>query len=120
METRDIKASELSQLLSLYKYLHEVEERLPDQSIVEQIWSHIQNSSDFKYFGIFSNNNLVSSCTFSVIPNLTCGCSPYGVIENVVTALSHRRQGLGKRVLQYDPTAITFGIPYNNLSLEKV
>lgn len=100
METRELKDSELPQLLSLYTHLHTSDEPLPDQKIVDQTWSHIQSNPDFKYFGVF-DNNLVSSCTLSIIPNLTRGCRPYGLIENVVTAPSHRRRGFGKQVLQY-------------------
>lgn len=43
----------------------------------------------------------VSTCTLVVIPNLTRGGAPYALVENVVTAASHRRSGLGSRVLDH-------------------
>ena len=43
---------------------------------------------------------LASSCVVAVIPNLTRGTRPFGVIENVVTHPDHRRAGLGSAVLK--------------------
>ena len=43
----------------------------------------------------------MSSCTLTVIPNLTRACRPYGVIENVVTHAEHRGRGWGKAVLAH-------------------
>jgi GNAT superfamily N-acetyltransferase len=37
----------------------------------------------------------------SIIPNLTRGCKPYGLVENVVTHRDFRRKGCGTAVLQY-------------------
>ena len=41
----------------------------------------------------------MSSCALSVVPNLTRGCQPYGVIENVVTHADYRGKGYGKKVV---------------------
>lgn len=38
--------------------------------------------------------------TLHLLPNVTWNARPYGLIENVVTARSHQRQGLGKALLQ--------------------
>ena len=45
------------------------------------------------------NGLLLATCTLIVIPNLTRGGQPYGLIENVVTHPDHRGQGLGKALL---------------------
>jgi GNAT superfamily N-acetyltransferase len=42
----------------------------------------------------------VASCILTVIPNLTRGCAPEGLIENVVTHSDFRRRGFGRAILQ--------------------
>ena len=84
METRELKGTDLNELLELYSHMHDEDDPLPESKIVEEVWQEIQDNSHFKYFGVFVNRKLVSSCTLSVIPNLTRGCRPYGVIENRV------------------------------------
>lgn len=44
---------------------------------------------------------LVTSCALIVIPNLTRGGSPYGLIENMVTHTDHRAQGHGQNILRH-------------------
>jgi len=98
---RDIRKSELPDLLGLYEHLHVSDIPLPSQDTVAGVWQAMQQNPDLNCFGAFVGDSLVSSCTLSVIPNLTRGCSPYGVIENVVTHPSFRKQGFGKAVLQH-------------------
>jgi GNAT superfamily N-acetyltransferase len=59
-----------------------------------------------RYFGGFVSGELVSCCTIMVIPNLTRGGRPYGLIENVVTHQEHRGHGYGKAMLTQ---ALEFG-----------
>jgi GNAT superfamily N-acetyltransferase len=101
METRELEASELDDLLVLYAQLHDADVPLPDRSRVTATWREIQENSRLRYFGVYIDGKLVSSCTLSIIPNLTRGCKPYGLVENVVTHRDFRRKGCGKAVLQY-------------------
>lgn len=100
MEIRELKETELADLLDLYSQLHEADGPLPAASVVQTTWREIQCSDTIRYIGAFIGAQLVSTCTICVIPNLTRSCRPYGVIENVVTAKAHRRQGIGKLVLK--------------------
>jgi GNAT superfamily N-acetyltransferase len=99
MEIRGIKDAELCSLLELYTQLHASDSPLPEPSVVQVTWNEIQHNN-IRCFGAFVDDRLVSTCTISVIPNLTRSCRPYGLIENVVTATTHRKQGIGKLVLQ--------------------
>ena len=99
MQIRLIQANELTELLALYAHLHRADEALPPRSDVQAVWQELLGNPRYRYFGGYQGNELVSSCTLTVIPNLTRGCKPYGLIENVVTHPSHRNQGYGKAIL---------------------
>ena len=99
MDIRELQSHELEQLLSLYAHLHEHDDAPPSAAVAEAVWLEALANPRIKYFGGFSSGLLVSSCTLTVIPNLTRACRPYGVIENVVTHAAHRCRGWGKAVL---------------------
>ncbi|MES2604160.1 MAG: GNAT family N-acetyltransferase [Pseudomonadota bacterium] len=98
---RRLHKEDLDSLLLLYKHLHAEDVALPERSRIEAVWSDIFGNPSYRYFGGFINEQLVSSCNLSVVPNLTRGCAPFGLIENVVTHADHRRQGYGKALLAH-------------------
>lgn len=99
MEIRRIAPSELQSLLAPYQHLHNEDEPLPEPSAVGAIWQELQSNPRYQYIGTYVAGKPVSSCTVTVVPNLTRGCKPYGLIENVVTHPEHRQRGYGKAVL---------------------
>jgi GNAT superfamily N-acetyltransferase len=102
MNIRELQPGELHSLLALYAHLHERDDPRPPDATVEAVWSEALANPRIKYFGGFaSGGDLVTSCTLTVIPNLTRSCRPYGVIENVVTHAAHRGHGWGKAVLSH-------------------
>lgn len=100
MNVREITASELKSLLALYQHLHTEDDPLPDIDSIEAIWQELLVSPYHKYFGAYVEGRLVSSCTLTLTPNLTRGCRPYGVIENVVTEDGFRKRGFATGVLK--------------------
>jgi len=101
MHIAAIAPHDLPALLALYQELHSSDSPLPEPAVVESTWQEVLSSPHLKCFGVYLGNELVSSCVLSVIPNLTRGCRPYGLIENVVTHKRHRNQGYGKAVLAH-------------------
>ncbi|WP_235514812.1 GNAT family N-acetyltransferase [Acidovorax sp. Root217] len=99
MEIRPIERSELPQLLELYAHLHADDEPLPDSGALEDIWKELLGSNRYRYLGAYLDGQLISSCTITIVPNLTRGGRPYGLIENVVTHADHRGHGYAKAVL---------------------
>ncbi|MES1195978.1 MAG: GNAT family N-acetyltransferase [Steroidobacter sp.] len=101
MHIRTLDHSDLNALLALYAYLHAEDVPLPDQQTVDNTWSEILHNERIRYFGCIVGDELVSTCTIAIIPNLTRGCRSYGVIENVVTHPHHRKHGYGHAVLKH-------------------
>lgn len=101
MNIREVQEDELQMLLDLYAHLHERDDPPPSAAAAEAVWSEALANPRIKYFGGFSSGLLVSSCTLAMVPNLTRACRPYGVVENVVTHVAHRRRGWGKAVLAH-------------------
>ena len=101
MDIRPIASHELAALLALYQQLHLSDDPLPEHAVVQSIWRELLANPRYNYVGGFIDGQLISTCTLTVIPNLTRGCRPYGVIENVVTHAEHRNKGYGKAVLAH-------------------
>lgn len=100
MDIRPLAQNDLVPLLTLFRDLHNSDAPLPPTEVVERTWTEILATSRSVCFGGFIGADLVSSCTVTVIPNLTRACRPYGLIENVVTSSSHRRRGYGSALLR--------------------
>jgi ribosomal protein S18 acetylase RimI-like enzyme len=100
MLIRHLESGDLDELLALYGHLHDSDAPLPERAVIERVWCELAASPSYRYYGGFVGTSLVSSCALTIIPNLTRGCRPYGVIENVVTHVGHRRRGYAKAVLR--------------------
>jgi GNAT superfamily N-acetyltransferase len=96
---RKIRQDELAGLLGLYRHLHTDEPELVINAGVERLWGRICEDPQLHYLVAEWDGKIVSTCTLAIIPNLTCGAKPYGLVENVVTHPDFRKRGFGTRVL---------------------
>lgn len=94
MHVRHLCIEDLDAILALYRSLHPDDPHLEatEPKVVEH-WRSILSDSRLRYYGVELNARIVSSCTLTLIPNLTRGMRPYGLIENVVTLPAHRKTG---------------------------
>jgi GNAT superfamily N-acetyltransferase len=99
VQIRPIRADELMQLLALYRYLHPSDPELIAGPALDQLWRSICADPKLHYLVAKAGGLLVSTCTLSIIPNLTRGARPYGLIENVVTHPDYRGRGISTAVL---------------------
>jgi GNAT superfamily N-acetyltransferase len=102
MKSRRIAATELPDLLGLYAQLHPEDPVVdPNAPAVRQLWQKILTDSNLRYYVAEQDGKVVATCTLTIIPNLTRGLRPYGVMENVVTNAAHRKRGFGTNVLRF-------------------
>lgn len=100
MEIRLIRPEELPQLLALYRHLHP-EGWLEDGPRAATVWEAISATPWYRIVVAEEGGELVSSCTLLLVPNLTHGGRPYGLIENVVTRPDCRNRGLATACLDF-------------------
>lgn len=98
---RPICADELSSLLDLYAHLNSNEQPLPDGDVINQVWNSFLGDPKICCLVGEMDGRLVASCTLIIIPNLTRGARPYGLIENVVTHVAYRQKGIGNALLRH-------------------
>lgn len=99
MIIRPASRGDLPQLLALYLHL-DPSDRMPPLEIAESRLEELQRYRGSAIFIGLADGDPVTSCTLMVVPNMTRGGQPYGLIENVVTHSQFRRRGLGRQVLQ--------------------
>jgi GNAT superfamily N-acetyltransferase len=100
MQVRRLSYPDLDQLLGLYAHLHVDDVPLPDRARVEATWAQALEGGH-RYYGGALNGQLVCSCNLTIIPNLTRGCRPFGIVENVVTHADFRKKGFGRVILRH-------------------
>ena len=89
---------DLPGLLDLYQHLAPGDDR-PGIEVADNILDRFMAYEGSAIFVGEVDGALVASCTLVVVPNLTRGGRPYGLIENVVTHRDFRKRGFGKRIL---------------------
>jgi len=101
MSIREAGKEDLGSILELYRHLHEIDDPLPSPEVLNKMWAEIMDNPALYYFFVDYEQKPVCSCTLSIIPNLTRGARPYGVIENVITHPDYRGRGLAKAILRH-------------------
>ena len=100
MTVREIKVSELSELLELYTHLHEL--GIPEESDrLRDTWAQICGDESHHIIVCEVDGRIVSSCVCVIIPNLTRNIRPYALVENVVTHTEYRGKGYATACLDY-------------------
>jgi GNAT superfamily N-acetyltransferase len=98
---RECQTGDLPRLLELYQHLHVKDAPCSEAPILERVWQELLNDPKIHLLAGEVNGVLVCTCVLVIVPNLSRGARPYGLIENVVTHSLYRRRGYGTAVLQH-------------------
>lgn len=95
---RSAAPDDLPALLDLYQHLNPGDPRVSPEEGADILARFSRFEGSVILVGLLGET-LVASCTLVVVPNLTRGAVPYGLIENVVTDARYRARGYGRAVL---------------------
>ncbi len=99
-EIRAATPADLPALLTLYHHLHP-HEAPPDLASARISFDRLTALPGSAIFLALTNGTPIASVTLAILPNLTRGGAPFGLVENVVTHADHRGQGIATRLLHH-------------------
>jgi GNAT superfamily N-acetyltransferase len=100
MIIREAVSNDLPVVQRLYAQLHD--ETPGSEADIATAWQQLcENPALHCFVAEGSMGILLGTCTLVVVPNLTRGARPYGLIENVVTDADNRQQGIGTALVKH-------------------
>jgi GNAT superfamily N-acetyltransferase len=109
---RKAEKTDLPRIFELYRELQPDDPPI-DENRATTVWEHAIKNGVI-YFVAESNGIIVASCYVAIIPNITRRCSSIGFVENIITTVDYRRQGIARKLLE---TAVEYA---KNLGCYKV
>lgn len=94
---RTCNEQDVAGLLALYRELRPHDPQLVEAEVV---LATLLAQSHVRLIVAEVDGQLAATCQLGVIPTLTNGGRPFGIIEHVITAARFRRQGLSQKVLE--------------------
>lgn len=70
-----------------------------DQQLGLRKWHQIIEHPGTTVFCAQINDDLVSTATLHILPNMTFNGRPYALIENVITSVNYRGQNIGRQLM---------------------
>lgn len=96
---REAAYNDLQPLLDLYSVIYE-DTDADEKPEIKTLWNRILTDRFYHVIVADLDGEIVSTCTCIIIQNLTYEQRPLAIIENLVTASSHRSQGLATACIE--------------------
>jgi len=98
MDIRSANIHDASELQTLYAQLHTKDPVVSESAFRNALALAIDDPQQ-DLLVVEVEGQIIATCSLHILANLTRGCRPFGVIENVVTDKSHNRRGFGRKLL---------------------
>lgn len=98
-EFRVARPEDFPELLGLYEQLHTRDDPPIAEGKAQSVWNQMLRDERLHCFVLASGVSLRATCILDIVPNLTRGVRPFGVLQNVVTHANDRGLGLGRRLV---------------------
>lgn len=95
---REAEAADYARVMQLYQQLHPADAVVPDER-AQTVYDEILRTPGMHLFLLEEDGVAIASTYLNLIPNLTRGAAPYGVVENVIVDAARRGTGIGKAVM---------------------
>ncbi|GAA1673925.1 GNAT family N-acetyltransferase [Kribbella yunnanensis] len=95
---REAGAADFARVMQLYRELHPGDPVVADDR-AQAVYDEILATPGMRLFLFEEDGVAIASTYLNIIPNLTRGAAPYGVVENVIVAAPRRGTGIGKAVM---------------------
>ncbi|MCB0336609.1 MAG: GNAT family N-acetyltransferase [Bdellovibrionales bacterium] len=101
VQIREASMDDLATILELNHHLHENEPLVAVDSRALEVWQSMIADQRLHCFIAEYNREPAASCMLDIVPNLTRGIRPFGVLQNVVTHKDYRGLGIGAKLNAY-------------------
>jgi predicted N-acetyltransferase YhbS len=98
--------ADIPRILELYEELvittSEAEKnRNPSLDDSRKVYAQIQAMPGHELLVAEDEGEVIGSVVLLTVPNLSHNASPWAIIENVIVTQEHRRQGVGRQLMEY-------------------
>ncbi|MFI5732958.1 GNAT family N-acetyltransferase [Kribbella sp. NPDC051587] len=95
---REAESADFASVMRLYGQLHPNDPIVPEERAVAT-YDQILRTPGMHLFVLEDAGDVVASTYLNLVPNLSRGAAPYGVVENVIVDSARRGTGLGKAIM---------------------
>ncbi|MFK4085427.1 GNAT family N-acetyltransferase [Kribbella sp. NPDC020789] len=95
---REAQPADFAGVMHLQRQLHPADPVVPDER-ARTVYDQILRTPGMHLFLLEEDGVAIASTYLNIVPNLTRGAAPYGVVENVIVDSARRGTGVGKAVM---------------------